>query len=140
MSEEEIARALRERDKKEREWLDSHKDQIKNINNMVDDLEKDKKVQKVVETFSRWQDPTIEKLQIEKLQLERQVDMAHHVLSATRKERDKYKEVIEEVREYIEKETHEITYDNDEKGICLDLYDREILELLQILDKAKDVK
>ena len=66
--------------------------------------------------------------------------MAHHVLSATRKERDKYKEVIEEVREYIEKETHEITYDNDEKGICLDLYDREILELLQILDKAKDVK
>lgn len=71
MSEEEIARALREMDKKEREWLDNHKREIKNINNMVDDLEKDKKVQKVVETFSRWQDPTIEKLQQENKQFKK---------------------------------------------------------------------
>lgn len=71
MSEEEIARALREMDKKEREWLDSHKDRIKNINNMVNELEKNKKVQKGVETFSRWQDPTIEKLQQENKQFKK---------------------------------------------------------------------
>lgn len=121
----------------EEEWLDNHKEEIKNINNMVDDLEKDKKVQKVVETFSRWKDPTIEKLQIEKLQLERQVDMAHHVLSATRKERDKYKEVIEEVREYINHEW----FKRGQLGIIDKSFQEwQLKDLLQILDKVKENK
>lgn len=46
----------------EEEWLDNHKNEIENINNIVEDLEKNKEVQKLVETFSRWQDTTIKKI------------------------------------------------------------------------------
>ena len=51
---------------------------------------------------------------------------------------NKYKEVVEEIREELKKNIFAITYDNDEKGKMLELYDNEIDELLQILDKIKE--
>lgn len=160
----------------EEEWLDNHKEEIKNINNMVDDLEKDKKVQKVVETFSRWQDPTIEKLQQENQQLKKQNArltrevcnrlIANYDYSSTLKdelnkerinnivlkeankitneENNQLKEVIEEVREYIDNNT-ELEHDGDEFGYTewINIKPQNIVfinELLQILDKVKENK
>lgn len=56
-------------------------------------------------------------------------------------ERDKYKEVIEEVREYIDENT-ELEHDGDEYGYTewVNIKPQNIVfinELLQILDKAK---
>ena len=95
----------------EKDWLKMHKDEIDNINNMVEDLDKNKKVQKIVEVFSRWQDPTIEQLQQENKQL---------------------KEVVAEVKEFVD--CYLSTYENaDEQVLYLDAND--ISKLLQILNK-----
>ena len=48
-------------------------------------------------------------------------------------DRDKYKEVIEDVREYIEKEVYYCLASGDNINVYLD-------KLLQILDKVKEVK
>ena len=124
----------------EEEWLSNHKDEIKNINNMVDELEKNKKVQKLVETFSKWQDPTIEKLQQENQQLKLDYELYkdNHIYKNYEVETKdntikQLKEVIEEVREYVK---------NNDNFELADLYSQPIADeiqnkLLQILDKAK---
>ena len=82
------------------------------------------------------------RLKIEKQQLEIQVDRVHSVLSMVREKHDLYKEVIEEVREYIKENTQ--WFDKKLGLVEMEGYNTNripviyLYGLLQILDKAKE--
>ena len=90
------------------------------------------------EVFSRWQDPTIEQL---RKKTQEAGESLSKIANKIIQERDLYKEVIEEVREVINKMVHYgyekngtyymQTTDDSEFGTRAEV-------LLQILDKAKE--
>ena len=92
------------------------------------------------------------KLQQEKQQLKEKLDNNTKIYLNTSKyasecegkmvtykyERDKYKEVIEEVREYIDNNSHYFAIDGSSPGFVIDKEEQAFCEeLLQILDKVK---
>lgn len=102
------------------------------------------------EIFSRWQDPTIDKLQQENKQLKEELQKADSITQSCIFEGKEestinfreclnklelYKEVIEEVKEYIKDACYYYDLENYSS-----MTSNEVKELLQILDKAKDNK
>lgn len=84
------------------------------------------------EVFSRWQDLTIEQL---RKKAQEAGESLSKIANKIIQERDLYKEVIEEVREYINHEW----FKRRQLGIIDKSFQEwELNKLLQILDKAKE--
>lgn len=120
----------------EEEWIEKHKDDIEHINDMVEIIELQQKYEPLVLEIISCDPNNFDEI------FYKIVDLKIEEFKQLQQENKQLKEVIEEVREEIN-EYKKIMEDGIEKGAYysyLGSLQQRLEKLLQILDKAKDVK